>query len=183
MLFEWIRSRKEEVLAQQVYFKEVFSGIKPRWISRSFLFLNFSRRAILIIVGIFSSGSMLIDVILFFLVQLVYFVLVVLLRPFANTRDNIIEITNECFFTIFAASVLYLNEEDRWSKVFETVFLGIMVINSFIVLGIVTVALLVHFKKHGFKCKSSSKTRVQNYRVESPVSLKYHHASHRKDQQ
>ena len=151
MLWEWIRSRREEVHKQQVYFKEIFSGVKPRWVSRSFTFLNFSRRALLILIGIFSTGSMIIDVVIFFMIQLFYFVLVVLLRPFESTRDNLIEITNECFFTIFAGSVLYLNQEDRWSEGIELVFLGVMVANSVIVLGIVTVALLIHFKKHGFK--------------------------------
>ena len=64
-----------------------------------------------------------IRVISFFLIQIVYFVLIIVIRPFAESSNNLAEIVNEFLFTSLISMLLYYNESDRWNSTIEKTFI------------------------------------------------------------
>jgi len=49
LLVEWIRSKNNQIFKKQTHFNEVFAGTKQSWWARSYSFLNYSRKALLVI--------------------------------------------------------------------------------------------------------------------------------------
>jgi hypothetical protein len=49
------------------------------------------------------------------LLQVLHAILIILIRPFNQVKDNIAEVANELVFTTLMAGLIYFNKESAWS--------------------------------------------------------------------
>ena len=123
MLVEWIRSRNQDTFKQQTYFSEIFGGLKDRWVCRSYLLLNFGRRAFFIIICVFGPSQIIGVIVPFNVIQVLYFVAILWIRPLEAKTDTLIDLSNEWFFTVLSLLITYYNEEPRWNSKISSVFM------------------------------------------------------------
>ena len=123
MLVEWMRSSRPDIYKQQSYFVEIFGGLKDIWRCRSYLLLNFGRRAALITISIMCPFELIGVIIAFNVVQICYFGVMLWMRPFEAKTDGIINMSNELFFTILSLLIIHFNEESRWNQTISNVFM------------------------------------------------------------
>ena len=118
------------------YLKEFTVGLKPKkkaWVFPLFILL---RRAIFVIILIWGNTSLNHNWIisLMIVVQLVYFITIVLIRPNEDAKNNFIEITNEMYFFILVCILTYYNSSENWESGIETAYMYIIMSNSAVVI-------------------------------------------------
>jgi hypothetical protein len=80
---------------------------------------------------------------IFVTVQFLYSAYVIVLRPFQEVKDNIIELMNETIFFTLGANLIYFNSKENWTELVENIFLyTIMGNNSMISLIMISNQLL-----------------------------------------
>lgn len=133
-LWQWVKNSKKTNLESVTYFFEFFSGIRGSKRARLYSLLFLIRRTLFCCIVIFFNveWSLIAKISLYVSVQLIYLSLIMFLRPFAEFKDNMLEIINEVFYTILCVSLLYLNRPDRWNKVFENCYMGLILLNNII---------------------------------------------------
>jgi hypothetical protein len=57
------------------------------------------------------------------LLQVLHVSLIILIRPFSQVKDNIIEVANELIFTILTAGLIYFNKKSAWSNTPISIYL------------------------------------------------------------
>jgi hypothetical protein len=57
------------------------------------------------------------------LLQMLHAILIILIRPFSQVKDNIAEIANELVFTTLMAGLVYFNKESAWSTTWILAYL------------------------------------------------------------
>ena len=123
MLVEWMKSSRPDTYKQQKYFVEIFSGLKDVWWCRSYLLLNFSRRAALIIISMVCPFELIGVIIAFNVVQICYFGVMLWMQPFKAKTNSIIDMLNELLFTILSLLIIHFKEESRWNQVISSIFM------------------------------------------------------------
>ena len=94
--------------------EEIFSGVKMQKSSKLYVPILLIRRALFVVLLITLASIqswLLISILSLF--QFWYFVYIIILRPFKSIKDNIIEISNELYFSILLSSLIFLNSEKR----------------------------------------------------------------------
>ena len=104
-------------------------------------------------------------VISFFLIQIPYFILIIVIRPFTDKENNIVEIINESLLTIFVSMLLYYNESDRWNYTIERVFIYSILSNSVLVSLIFTISFILSIVYKCHMSKSSKNNKVTNFQT------------------
>ena len=106
-------------------FSHLFDGVTLNKKSRMFVWLLQIRRAIFVILLI-TLGSRSSIIVISFLVglQLIYFVILVAIRPYREISSNVIEITNELYFLIFLTSLLKYNTAASWEGTPTTAYIS-----------------------------------------------------------
>ena len=96
-------------------FDHLFNGVSLNKKSWLFVWLLQIRRAVFVILLI-TLGPMFSIIVISLLVgyQLMYFVVLVAIRPYKEVNCNIIEITNELYFLVLLASLLKYNTANDW---------------------------------------------------------------------
>ena len=136
-LWQWIKSRKTEVLENLKYFKVLVDGMKPKWICRSYFLVFLIRRTLFgIILFFMESYDMITRVILFVVVQFLITVYMIILRPQQELKEQISDVINEVYFLFFGAFLLYFNTEDRWSPTSSEAYFWILMSNNFVLIFI-----------------------------------------------
>ena len=69
---------------------------------------------------------------------------IIIMRPFEDITNNIVEITNEIFFWSMSGSLIYYNKPSRWNPTIEDVFMYTILSNSVVVVCILSVSLLIN---------------------------------------
>ena len=82
-------------------------------------------------------------------------------RPFEEKTNNIIEIINELVLTVMISMLLHYNESSRWDTQIEDVFIYLIMSNSVFVTFILCVTLLVTITIKC--CRRTKKTEVKRY--------------------
>ena len=110
---------------------EFFSGLKGDKKSRFYVTLLLMRRVtfILLIICLSSITSRAIIGILL-AIQLVYMGWIMYLRPYKETKGNIIEILNEIYFTLLIWIFLVFNEESNWSSIKTQIWMWLLTSNT-----------------------------------------------------
>ena len=107
-LWQWIKSRKTEVLESLKYFKVLVDGMKPKWICRSYFLVFLIRRTLFgIILFFLESYNMITRVILFVIIQFLITVYMIVLRPQQELKEQISDVINEVYFFFFGAFLLH----------------------------------------------------------------------------
>jgi hypothetical protein len=96
-----------------------------------YLFVALMRRTLLILVLVgFNYTDPLNLVIGMLVVQIPYTVLIIVLRPFEEQSDNIIEIANEAFYTVIIAWLVYFDSKSKWTGIPKIAYMGIIAGNT-----------------------------------------------------
>ena len=112
---------------------EFFSGLKEDKKSRFYVTLLLLRRFtfILLVICLSSIPSRAIIGILL-AIQLTYLGCIMYLRPYKETKGNIIEILNEIYFTLLIWIFLAFNEESDWSSIKTQLWMWFLTSNTLI---------------------------------------------------
>ena len=134
----WLSLSSYEV-SEKVHCKlgEVFSGVKMNKKCKFYVSVLLIRRAlyVVLLITLNSIQSWLLISILS-IIQLWYLVFIIFLRPFANKKDNIIEISNEIFFWALLSSLIFLNTESDWNPAITDIYMWTIALNSMFIFSI-----------------------------------------------
>ena len=147
------KKREEFNPKSKFFFMEFFEGIKNMKYARLYMPLRLVRTLLLIIIVLFSNSlSRIATYIIIFgkvkllfiffnflllVIQLMYLTFLIVLRPFEQKSDWIIEILNEIFLAFIIILMFLLNNATKWIN-YEVGFLYTMTMNSSIVTLIVS---------------------------------------------
>ena len=118
--------------------EEFFWCLQWNRISRFSVILLLLRRfifvAILITVVSIPSRA-LIGIMMFF--QFPYFAWTIFSRPYKTKKENVIEIINEWYFTLFVIILMIFNTQDEWNSLKTNIWVWVLASNSMVVFIIV----------------------------------------------
>lgn len=119
---------------EKFVFMEFYADVKNKRWARLYTALLLARRFLFVIAIIFLAvaGTQWIFGVLLG-TQIVYWVALVVLRPFEEAKNNLVEITNETFYFVFIVLMLFLTSEEKWTESMTKLFLGLMTANTLIV--------------------------------------------------
>ena len=165
----WTKYEVSENVPENYPFKEFFNGIALKSSAKLYSTLFLLRRMTL--VGLLIFGSSLSNICLvvpMIVCQTVYLILVVAIRPFKEVKNNVIEISNEWFYFILVSMLAYYNETSRWSQLIQSVYLGIIITNSFTIISVLICKLQI--------CSFQNLTtvflfKIQVYKIKFLVAL------------
>ena len=133
-IFQYKTTKRWSDKNNYIYIQEIFSGMKENDKARAYSILLISRRLFLSIVLVFLQDQhFMVRVISFAVIQISYFILILLFRPFVKITNNIVEIINEAIVTILILTLLHLNEPGRWNQTIEKAMMNLMMCNSVLV--------------------------------------------------
>ena len=133
----WTKYEVSENVPENYPFKEFFNGIALKSSAKLYSTLFLLRRMTLVSLLIFGSSLNNIYLVAPMIVcQTVYLILVVAIRPFKEVKNNVIEISNEWFYLILVSILAYYNETSRWSQSIQSVYLGIIIMNSVTIISV-----------------------------------------------
>ena len=118
--------------------EEFFRGIQQNKRHKFYVTLLLLRRflfVILLITWLFISSRVLI--IFLSIIQVVYILNLSYLRPYEETKGNLIEILNEIYFGFLVLFLAIVNTEDEWNSIKTNTYMWVLVSNTFVVLVIV----------------------------------------------
>jgi hypothetical protein len=120
-------------------FMEYYAGIKDgRW-ARFYTPTLLTRRLLFIVVIIlFKFLGRNTTFILLIIIQVVYICQFVILRPFRQMENNIVEGTNEAFYVSYLILMFILDEESMWSDQMTKIFIFCITANNFVVALVMT---------------------------------------------
>ena len=132
-MWQWIKSLKSENLESMYFFLELFSGIKNSKRARFYSFMFLIRRFLFWFLVIFSAQafSVFLRSLFYSIIQISYFLFVVLYRPFEEFKDNFLEIFNEVVYSSMWIMLIFLPYENNWNSFTENTFLYLMITEYF----------------------------------------------------
>ena len=118
--------------------EEIFRGLQQDKKHRLYVSLLLLRRLIFVILLVtwmkISSRTL---TIILTIIQALYTICLSYLRPYKETKGNIIEILNEIYFGFLILFLTFTNTEDEWNSVKTSIYMWVLVTNTFIVFIIV----------------------------------------------
>mmetsp|Transcript_4204 Transcript_4204/g.4845 ORF Transcript_4204/g.4845 Transcript_4204/m.4845 type:complete len:198 (+) Transcript_4204:981-1574(+) len=120
-----------------------FSGLRDNRIARMWTFLFFLKRFLMcIVIFMIKEASKEVKLGLFFMLQIVFFVAYIAIRPHKLIRDQIIELISESIYILLISFLFFYNIQTNWNKAEKYSFMAIMA-SSFIIQAFVSLAFLV----------------------------------------
>ena len=117
---------------------EVFYGVKMQKKFKLYVPVLLARRALFVTLLIFlTSVESWILISILSAVQFWYMVYIMIIRPFENIKENIIEILNEVIFLILLTLLIYYNKNDDWNSTLKTIYMWLIVTNNILIFMIV----------------------------------------------
>jgi len=116
---------------------EFFNGIKSKrlaYIFPSFFLLIRILSGFLLIFG--KDSPALNKAIMFLILNFIFAVYLVLVRPFKSAQDNIIEAINQVIFCFLVTPLIWLKTKNDWTKFYESYYTYSFMMSSLIVSGI-----------------------------------------------
>jgi hypothetical protein len=129
---------------EDFFFMEYYADIRESKWARCYTSALLTRRLMFVIVillwGFFGK-----DVILIILltIQVIYTAQLLIIRPFLELENNIVEIVNEMFYCAFVGLMLYIDGEEMWTSEMTHLFLGLITLNSLVITAIMLGNLLL----------------------------------------
>jgi hypothetical protein len=115
----------------RLWYEELFSGLKETTKGRlnSIIFLV-SRFLFVFVVVAFEDIPVVVKVIMFGLIQACYVVYLVIVRPFEQVKDNIIEWFNQISYLFLVSSLVFLNTEEKWGNMQKNTYMYTLILVS-----------------------------------------------------
>ena len=113
---------------------EIFYGIKMQKKFKLYVPVLLARRALFVtLLILLTSVESWILISILSAVQFWYMVYIMIIRPFENIKENIIEILNEVVFFFLIISLIYLNSATYWNSTTTNIYMGVLIANTMIV--------------------------------------------------
>ena len=134
---EWWRFKNGFDDNHHIYFKEYFNGIRNNSVVRIYTALVLTRRLLIVTFLItWSSLSSIYLMQIVAIIQFIYLLGIIVLRPFQEIRNNWIEIVNEVYFFVMVIYISNYSTSDRWTDTAVDIFLYLILTNSLIIIVI-----------------------------------------------
>ena len=143
----WIQYRKYDISKRYIPLKEFINGVKNKPIARLFSTLFLIRRSLFVSFLIFGSSignTFIISTMI--VAQVIYLVIITIIRPFEETKDNFIKISNEWFYLLLISLLSHFNTPDRWTETVQYIYLYIIIANSFTIISIIISKLTINYR-------------------------------------
>ena len=115
----------------------MYSEIKNKHSARFYSSLLLIRRIIFVMFLIsFKNIDAMMSVSIFLGLQIIYLAVIVLLRPYKSIKDNIMENINEVLFTSLIVMLCFYHKQDKWTRIAENIYIGIILFNSLIMMTV-----------------------------------------------
>ena len=112
---------------------EVFYGVKMQKKFKFYVPVLLARRALFVtLLILLTSVESWILISILSAVQFWYMIYIMIIRPFENIKENIIEIMNEVVFFSLIISLVYLNSASNWNSTITNIYMGIIMANTLI---------------------------------------------------
>ena len=128
--------------------EEFFTGLKQQKEARIYVSVQLIRRVYFVVLLVIFPTVLDIWPLILMLItsQLMYLSLFVYIRPFEETKGNVIEIANEIILFSLLFSHFFLNSEDKWNSFSTSLYSSIIVANIFLIFLIVLCKyIMLHF--------------------------------------
>jgi len=149
--------------------EEFLGGIKASNNPRLYSFISLIRRFAMIVLLIWGEllGPQIVAIGLV-VILIPYLLYLIAVRPFKETRNNIIEIINEIFLTIITAWLCYFNTESDWSNLITKTYMAIIIGNTLTITTIIFVCLFIKSVK---SCKSKCWKKKERIMTKPTVTV------------
>jgi hypothetical protein len=133
-LYLWYKYRSKPI-PEIFLFVELFHGLKNSKFAKLNSSIFLLRRLILplLIVFSFMPRNALYPMLL--IIQFAYFVQLVVVKPYEDLGNTIVEIITEAFILISIWIFYSLNTRDKWSNSWTSMYLTLIILNSFIIMA------------------------------------------------
>ena len=117
---------------------EFFWGLKPMKKNRIYTSISMLRR-LLFVTFLITLTSLHSQILIGALtaIEVVYIIYVVFVRPFYETKDNVIEIVNEFIYILLLGSLIVYNTEKDWTSTVAHIYMQVVFSNNLIDWGII----------------------------------------------
>ena len=133
-IYKWYEFRDKNKFISIKYTKQLFDSIRETNAARSFIIKYlFQRITFCLIAALWVPSNTYPKLGVYSSMQLVFFIYIIVLRPFDNIKDNLLEIVNEGHYVVLTSSLLFLNSESKWSQTMEIAYIAIIFSNNIIV--------------------------------------------------
>jgi cysteine-rich repeat protein len=123
----WSYYRNSKEIPCTSWFSEFFVNQKNTKMARLYNLLLMSRRLFFSIwIFTFMGMSKFSYVLILVLYQISHATLVLIIRPFNNVKDNIVELIWEATFTPMLLGLVYFNTKDKWDYTITSVYAGMI---------------------------------------------------------
>ncbi|CAI2380680.1 unnamed protein product [Moneuplotes crassus] len=148
---------------------EYFNGVKPTKYSKLYSSLFVLLRVLLISLLIFGESAPSHDkATYFFCVNIAFWLYLIIVRPFENPQDNIIEIINQALFCVLALLLLWINSKEDWTPFIEKVYITVFTVSP--VIGSLICLLFLIRSVEIYRKKCRARKRKQNIAPKEPSS-------------
>ena len=130
---QWVLTNNEDKIKSTDRINEFFRGCKPSILERSWGFYWMFR--IFLIVVLASSirqGGRYWCLTFIFIAQILYFLLVLVLRPFKEWVDYVVEVVNGGMLTLHLFILYFQDKSSRWDDEVDTMWLWFIVLTVFV---------------------------------------------------
>ena len=126
------------------YLAEVYDGFKDTAWSKLYMFIFILRRFAMAFVIVFMREvNVWIRCVFFTLIQIAALVYTSIVRPFDETKDNLIEIINEITYTIICLVITICNEESRWFSSLDSILIFSLMIVGLLIGIIINIDIII----------------------------------------
>lgn len=116
------------------YVNELFGGFKNNLMSQLYFFFFVLRRLLIAaIVLVVTSEQVVNKLFLFYAVHILSLCYIVIVRPFDNTLDNLIDLINEVFFIVISSFLIPMQIEDFPGEDITIVMIYLVLANGVII--------------------------------------------------
>jgi hypothetical protein len=125
---------RNQTLPSKFRFMELFTGLrKSKW-AHFYTPFSLSRRFLFVLIIVLSNNDNRESIFApLILIQIIFWMYVIVIRPFETTGDNILQIQIEAFITIAIVYFYPFSSEEKWSQTATDAFLGIIFANSWLI--------------------------------------------------
>ncbi|CAI2381249.1 unnamed protein product [Moneuplotes crassus] len=158
---------------------EYFNGVKPTKCSKLYSSLFMLMRLLMTSLLIFGQTALSHEkAIYFYLLNIAYCIYLIIVRPFENPQDNIIEIINQTLFCCLAVPLSWLNTKQAWTPFYESYYTTILMVSpaigSLICLGFLIKSIVVYIKNRKAKKKKQNVApKERSSRNRAPQNQEY----------
>ena len=123
VVYKWYEWRDSNKFKNIKYTKQLFDSIRETNAARTFIVKYlYQRITFCLIASLWMPSNTYPKLGIYSFLQILFFVYTVVIRPFNNVKDNLLEIVNELHYVVLTCSLLFLNYESNWNQTLEIIY-------------------------------------------------------------